>query len=75
MKNIVYFDLETKKSAGEVGGWSHKEKMLMSVGVTYSSGDEKYRIYDEAHVDDLVTELTRVPRTPTQVPMGSTRLS
>ncbi len=59
MKNIVYFDLETQRSAAEVGGWNHKDKMLMSVGVTYSSGDEKYRIYDEAHVDDLVTELTR----------------
>lgn len=59
MKNIVYFDLETQKSAGEVGGWSHKDKMLMSVGVTYSTRDGEYHIYDEARVNDLVTELTR----------------
>ncbi len=59
MKNIVYFDLETQKSANEVGGWSHKDKMLMSVGVTYSTADQQYHIYDEAHVNDLVSELMR----------------
>ena len=29
MNNIVYFDLETQKSAGEVGGWDRKRDMLM----------------------------------------------
>ena len=59
MKNIVYFDLETQKSAAEVGGWSRKSDMLMSVGCTYSTGDGEYRIYDEAHVHDLIKQLTR----------------
>ena len=36
-KNIVYFDLETQKSAEEVGGWGNISKMGMSVGVTYST--------------------------------------
>ena len=36
-KNIVYFDLETQKSADEVGGWGNISKMGMSVGVTYST--------------------------------------
>ena len=35
--NIVYFDLETQKSAEEVGGWNHCREMRMSVGVTYST--------------------------------------
>ena len=59
MKNIVYFDLETQKSAAEVGGWDRKRDMLMSVGVTYSTADEQYRIFSEAHVDDLVRQLMR----------------
>jgi DEAD/DEAH box helicase domain-containing protein len=59
MKNIVYFDLETQKGAAEVGGWSRKRDMLMSIGVTYSTTEGEYRIYDEAHVHDLVKQLTR----------------
>jgi hypothetical protein len=34
---IVYFDLETQRSFGDVGGSAHKDKMGMSVGVTYST--------------------------------------
>ncbi|NQU10364.1 ribonuclease H-like domain-containing protein [bacterium] len=59
MPNIVYFDLETQKSAGEVGGWHRKADMKMSVGVTFSTEAGEYKIYDEAHVPDLVTELSR----------------
>ena len=59
MANIVYFDLETQKSAAEVGGWNRKADMKMSVGVTFSTGSGEYKIYDEAHVQDLVKELMR----------------
>ena len=31
-KNIVYFDLETQKSADDVGGWNKIRDMRMSVG-------------------------------------------
>ena len=59
MKNIVYFDLETQKSAAEVGGWDRKRDMRMSVGVTYATGDEQYRIFSEEQVNDLVKQLMR----------------
>src|SRR5215471_20040843 len=59
MKNILYFDLETQKSAEEVGGWNHIGLMGMSVGVTYSTATGDYRIYDEKKVDDLIKELQR----------------
>jgi hypothetical protein len=59
VKNIVYFDLETQKSAAEVGGWDRKRDMLMSVGVTYATGDGQYRIFGETQVDDLVKQLMR----------------
>jgi DEAD/DEAH box helicase domain-containing protein len=57
--NIVYFDLETQKSADEVGGWDNIRDMKMSVGVTYSSARGTYQIYDEKRVDALMRELQR----------------
>jgi len=59
MKNIVYFDLETQRSAEEVGGWSHISRMGMSVGVTYNTASGGYRIYAEKHINDLIRELQR----------------
>ena len=59
MKNIVYFDLETQKSAEEVGGWDHISRMGMSVGVTYSTARGGYAIYGEPQVGDLIKDLQR----------------
>jgi hypothetical protein len=59
VKNIVYFDLETQKSADEVGGWDHVRDLKMSVGVTYSTTRQGYRIYQESEVDALIRELQR----------------
>ncbi|MBI1176707.1 helicase [bacterium] len=59
MKNIVYFDLETQKSAEEVGGWNNIRDMRMSVGVTYSTTRGDYLIYGENQVNDLIEELRR----------------
>lgn len=58
-KDFVYFDLETQRTANDVGGWSHKDKMGMSIGVTYSTRLGKYTIYDEASVDDLIDQLLK----------------
>ncbi len=58
-KNIVYFDLETQKSAEEVGGWDKISRMGMSVGVTFSTTRAEYRVYGEKHVNDLLTDLQR----------------
>ena len=57
--NIVYFDLETQKSAAEVGGWDHIRDMKMSVGVTYSTARKTYEIYGEDRVNELIDELMR----------------
>ncbi len=58
-KNIVYFDLETQKSADEVGGWDKISRMGMSVGVTYGTARETYQIYAEKQVGELLTDLQR----------------
>ncbi len=59
MRNIVYFDLETQKSADEVGGWARIRDMRMSVGVTFSTERDGYRIYGEGEVNALIDELRR----------------
>jgi DEAD/DEAH box helicase domain-containing protein len=62
MPNLVYFDLETQKSAAEVGGWHNKRAMKMSLGVTYSTARGGYQIYRENEVDQLLQELQRADR-------------
>lgn len=59
MPDIVYFDLETQRTANDVGGWDKKYDMKMSIGVTYSTRLGAYQIYDEAHVNDLIDQLIK----------------
>jgi DEAD/DEAH box helicase domain-containing protein len=59
VKNIVYFDLETQKSADEVGGWGNISKMGMSIGVTFSTAGGEYKIFGEKQVDGLIKDLQR----------------
>jgi len=58
-KNIVYFDLETQKTANDVGGWDRKSDMKMSIGVTYSTGTQRYEIFSEKRVGDLIETLSK----------------
>lgn len=57
--DIVYFDLETQRTANDVGGWDRKDLMGMSIGVTYSTGAGEYRIFSEDRVEDLIDQLRR----------------
>src|ERR1700675_2846911 len=57
--NIIYFDLETQRTANDVGGWDKKSDMGMSLGVTYSTNLNEYRIYSEKRVNDLIQQLLR----------------
>lgn len=57
--DIVYFDLETQRTANDVGGWDRKSEMGMSIGVTYSSRDGHYEIFGEPQTEDLVRRLQR----------------
>jgi hypothetical protein len=58
-KNIVYFDLETQRSGNDVGGFANKNKMGVSVAVTYSTARGTYEIYPESEMDKLGEELVR----------------
>ena len=59
LKNIVYFDLETQRTANDVGGWDKKSSMGVSVGVTYSTATQTYEIFPEKRVADLIDQLSR----------------
>ncbi len=58
-RDLVYFDLETQRTANDVGGWGNKHKMGISVAVTYSSRLGEYRIYREHESSDLIQQLVR----------------
>lgn len=58
-RNIVYFDLETQRSFGDVGGFSKKDKMGISIAVTYSTARGTYEIYRESELDKLGEELCK----------------
>ena len=58
-RDIVYFDLETQRTANDAGGWDRKCNMRMSVGVIYSTATGAYQVFSEARVDELVERLRR----------------
>ena len=57
MDNIVFFDLETRYLANEVGGWSNIPKMELAVAVTYSTADVAFRHFTEEQALELVAAL------------------
>ncbi len=54
---VVVFDLETQRSAEEVGGWHNAHLMRVSCGVTWDSLDEKFDVYRENEIEKLVEKL------------------
>lgn len=56
-KRYGVFDLETIRSAEEVGGWNHAEKMGISVAVVYDSQLDGCITYLEHEVDSLIRHL------------------
>ncbi|BCL60797.1 hypothetical protein DGMP_14900 [Desulfomarina profundi] len=59
-KHFGVFDLETIRSAKEVGGWAHCEKMGISVAVIYDSRLDSYVSYLEEEIDDFIDHLHRL---------------
>ena len=54
---VQYFDLETQKSAEEVGGWGNIHKMGLAVGVVWDSLDQEFFTYEEKDARQLVDKL------------------
>lgn len=56
-ENFCVFDLETQRSAEEVGGWGRADQMGVSVGVIYDSTLNGFVTYLEDEVDQLINHL------------------
>ncbi len=54
---VLFFDLETQKSAEEVGGWGNIHKMGLAVGVVWDSLDREFFTYEEKDARQLVDKL------------------
>jgi DEAD/DEAH box helicase domain-containing protein len=57
--HAVVFDLETQRSADEVGGWENRHRMGLAVGVVYDLDQAEFRVYTEQQVDALINDLVR----------------
>ncbi|MBL7034056.1 MAG: DEAD/DEAH box helicase [Candidatus Delongbacteria bacterium] len=56
-RKILVFDLETRFSAAEVGGWHNAHRMRISVAVTLDVVTGEYCAWEEEQVDQLLEEL------------------
>jgi DEAD/DEAH box helicase domain-containing protein len=54
------FDLETQRSAAEVGGWNRADRMGVSCGVLYDSNKDTFRAYVEDQIARLIEDLQKV---------------
>lgn len=59
--NIVYFDLESQKLFGEVGG-RDPSKLLLACAVTWSTARNDFAVYWEKDVAALIAELKSADR-------------
>ncbi len=53
-------DLETQRSAAEVGGWHRADRMGISCGVLYDSKEDTFIEYLEDHIVRLIEDLQKV---------------
>ena len=58
MSPFLVFDLETQRSADEVGGWGNIQSMLYSVAVVWDSEKNDFFTYYEDQFEDLFQHLT-----------------
>jgi DEAD/DEAH box helicase domain-containing protein len=58
----LFFDVETQKSAEEVGGWENIAAMKLALAVTYNDVTSQFRTYHEKDVNDLLLDLLTADR-------------
>ncbi len=51
------FDIETRRSAQDVGGWHRADKMGISVAVLYDGKQDKFFSFEEHEIDKLLEHL------------------
>lgn len=56
---IVFMDLETQRSAEDVGGWENKHLMRVSVAVINDALEGTFRCFRESEMEELIRYLER----------------
>ena len=56
---ILYFDLETQKTAQDVGGWHNSHLMRISVAVLFDNLENRFLNFEEDRIDDLLHHLKK----------------
>jgi len=56
---IVYLDLETQRSAEQVGGWQNSYLMGVSVAAIFDSLENRFLTFAEDEIDDLIVHLNK----------------
>jgi DEAD/DEAH box helicase domain-containing protein len=54
---VAVFDLETQRSAEEVGGWHNAHLMRLALAVVWDSTDGRFHSFREADVHELIAHL------------------
>ena len=57
LPTTLFFDLETQRSAEEVGGWENIAAMKVALAVTYDDRTSRFRTYKEADINELLLDL------------------
>src|SRR6185436_5279718 len=53
----LLFDLETRRSAAEVGGWGNVHRMGVAIGVVCNLEEDRFEVYREGEVGALAAAL------------------
>jgi DEAD/DEAH box helicase domain-containing protein len=61
-EQTLFFDLETQRSAEEVGGWQNIGAMKLALAVTYNDVTSQFRTYHEKDVERLLLDLAMADR-------------
>ncbi len=61
-EQTLFFDLETQKSAEEVGGWQNLGAMKIALAITYNDVTSQFKTYHEKDVDRLLLDLVMADR-------------
>ncbi len=61
-EQTLFFDIETQKSAEEVGGWQNLADMKLALAVTYNDLSSQFKTYHEKDVDRLLFDLVMADR-------------
>ncbi|CCO23153.1 DEAD/DEAH box helicase [Maridesulfovibrio hydrothermalis] len=59
-KTFGVLDIETRRSAQDVGGWNKAERMGVSIAVLYDSEQDKFFEYEENQIPEMIKHLQKL---------------